>query len=449
MSKYNFFKGKKALIVGGKSSGLIVGHVLNRLGFPVYIFQQNIKSSFDPLVSLWSPALKLLQQHDPSLLEKVIQHGTFLGKFGYRDSKGKWFMKPYTLTSDFTHSPSALFLKEKDLLKILREDLETKTNSSVVFRDNCHVLRFEIPKSNDFSKEKNNKIAVEFRDEKTGRLEHEDGYFIVGSDGLWSDTRSAIYEQEPSSVHRPKVGGYTIWRGFTDSTIKISDSFQTWGLGRRFSVIPLKNGVAWFATSSPMVGVQSDLVFNERKSSQKEALLRLFKDFHQPIPEILNCTHNSEILQNQIFELPILPTWTRNRMVLVGDAAHALDPILAQGVSLAFEDAFVLGSVIQKQLVSFQNKHSHLFASDQPTSNLKQLEFELLQTSFKEYQYIQIPRIKTVRVMTKLIHWIGDRDGKFSLKFRDFLFHSSPHFIKSLVFRLFMKLSLTNIKINI
>ncbi len=45
--------------------------------------------------------------------------------------------------------------------------------------------------------------------------------------------------------------------------------------------------------------------------------------------------------------LPPLPAWTQGRVALLGDAAHAIVPFLAQGGVLALEDAVVLADVLQ------------------------------------------------------------------------------------------------------
>lgn len=46
-------------------------------------------------------------------------------------------------------------------------------------------------------------------------------------------------------------------------------------------------------------------------------------------------------------DLPQLPAWKRGRMTLVGDAAHATLPYLAQGAAMALEDACELGRCIR------------------------------------------------------------------------------------------------------
>jgi salicylate hydroxylase len=46
--------------------------------------------------------------------------------------------------------------------------------------------------------------------------------------------------------------------------------------------------------------------------------------------------------------LPPPPAWTRGRIALLGDAAHAIVPFLAQGGVLALEDAMVLADAIAR-----------------------------------------------------------------------------------------------------
>ena len=42
--------------------------------------------------------------------------------------------------------------------------------------------------------------------------------------------------------------------------------------------------------------------------------------------------------------------WQRGRVVLIGDAAHAMAPTMAQGAALAMEDALVLSELLATEL---------------------------------------------------------------------------------------------------
>ncbi len=46
-------------------------------------------------------------------------------------------------------------------------------------------------------------------------------------------------------------------------------------------------------------------------------------------------------------DFPSIPRWQRERLVLVGDAAHAASPSSGQGASMAIEDAVTLGRSLQ------------------------------------------------------------------------------------------------------
>jgi salicylate hydroxylase len=57
-----------------------------------------------------------------------------------------------------------------------------------------------------------------------------------------------------------------------------------------------------------------------------------------------------------LVELPRLPRWSRDRVILLGDAAHAPLPHQGQGAGLAIEDAYALGALLAKTGV--QDYHS-------------------------------------------------------------------------------------------
>ncbi|KAJ7182377.1 hypothetical protein C8R43DRAFT_868998, partial [Mycena crocata] len=54
----------------------------------------------------------------------------------------------------------------------------------------------------------------------------------------------------------------------------------------------------------------------------------------------------SRVLKWQMRTVPVLPTWTRGRAALLGDAAHATMPTLGQGRQMAVEEAGALGVLL-------------------------------------------------------------------------------------------------------
>ena len=50
-----------------------------------------------------------------------------------------------------------------------------------------------------------------------------------------------------------------------------------------------------------------------------------------------------------MFKRPLLDFWSTNRVTILGDAAHATIPYLAQGAAMAIEDGAVLMRALKKE----------------------------------------------------------------------------------------------------
>jgi 2-polyprenyl-6-methoxyphenol hydroxylase-like FAD-dependent oxidoreductase len=70
-----------------------------------------------------------------------------------------------------------------------------------------------------------------------------------------------------------------------------------------------------------------------------------------------------------IYTLPLAGSWSRGRVLTLGDAAHAMPPHAGQGVGMAAEDAFLLARILKKQD-----------------------EFPSIESAFGQYEEIRRPR---------------------------------------------------------
>jgi 2-polyprenyl-6-methoxyphenol hydroxylase-like FAD-dependent oxidoreductase len=70
-------------------------------------------------------------------------------------------------------------------------------------------------------------------------------------------------------------------------------------------------------------------------------IMAAFRGWHEPIEALVSTT--SAVMRTAIYDVPRLPTWHRGRVMLLGDAAHAMSPAGGQGASLALEDAMMVG----------------------------------------------------------------------------------------------------------
>ncbi|TFK51409.1 salicylate hydroxylase [Heliocybe sulcata] len=79
-------------------------------------------------------------------------------------------------------------------------------------------------------------------------------------------------------------------------------------------------------------------------SVPKHEVLSKFEDFEQEYQELLQCIENPT--RWAMHALRPLPTFVSKRVVLLGDAAHAMTPNQGSGAGQAIEDAYVLSAML-------------------------------------------------------------------------------------------------------
>jgi 2-polyprenyl-6-methoxyphenol hydroxylase-like FAD-dependent oxidoreductase len=77
-----------------------------------------------------------------------------------------------------------------------------------------------------------------------------------------------------------------------------------------------------------------------------DRFVELFADFGPPVADVLARLSPAEARYVPPIEELTLERWATGRVVLVGDAAHATSPNMAQGASMAVEDGMVLAEVL-------------------------------------------------------------------------------------------------------
>jgi hypothetical protein len=77
-------------------------------------------------------------------------------------------------------------------------------------------------------------------------------------------------------------------------------------------------------------------------------LRKALADDRTPALALLNRTEAADLLViGPMEDIPTVPTWSKDRMVLIGDAAHATSPSSGQGASLAVESAVQLARCLR------------------------------------------------------------------------------------------------------
>lgn len=175
---------------------------------------------------------------------------------------------------------------------------------------------------------------------------------VVGADGIRSSVRRLLLPDAP----KPSYTGLLAPGGFSPcppgrGIAAGENSHMAMTLGRNgfFGMAdvatPAGPRTLWWSTaeaSLPDHAQERRLTLEQRKAE----LLRLHGDWPAPIPQLIESA--SEILPFAIHDVPSLPHWSVGRVVLIGDAAHAVAPHSGQGASMALEDAQLLAKLLRE-----------------------------------------------------------------------------------------------------
>jgi 2-polyprenyl-6-methoxyphenol hydroxylase-like FAD-dependent oxidoreductase len=172
------------------------------------------------------------------------------------------------------------------------------------------------------------------------------GDLLVGADGIHSTVRALIDPDAPGPDNVPLLN----FGGLADLAVPADPEamYFVFGRGGFLGYWSQPDGrTAWFSNlphAEPMTATEA------RAVPVTEWLSRLRDVYSQDQrgSELLARTSPDQlVVLGSVEIMPSLPHWSRNRMVLVGDSAHAPSPSSGQGVSLAAEGAIQLARCLR------------------------------------------------------------------------------------------------------
>jgi 2-polyprenyl-6-methoxyphenol hydroxylase-like FAD-dependent oxidoreductase len=176
------------------------------------------------------------------------------------------------------------------------------------------------------------------------------GSILIGADGLHSNTRSLLFPDAPT----PHYTGLITVGGFAKSNALIPRDPSH--LTRAHLVFGLNGffGYGYYDPADPSAVMWWSHLQREVEPSEHELrsvdveelrsrLLAHHRDWAEPVGTILR--NANRILWGPVHDLPDLAKWSSGRIVLIGDAAHAISPHAGQGASALSSSFFSFTSV--------------------------------------------------------------------------------------------------------
>ncbi|GJE94995.1 FAD-dependent monooxygenase [Phanerochaete sordida] len=167
--------------------------------------------------------------------------------------------------------------------------------------------------------------------------------FVVGCDGLHSNTRSCLFGETPADyTGLSQWGGISPTPDFWKGKRAIADLF---GDGTHMIAVPMSDTLTMWAAS------QREPEAKEEWRALDAATTEHFKQYSQysqwPYGAGELVRSSLKIIRYGLYDRPALPTWHQGRVVLIGDAAHPTSPHVGMGASNAWADAALLADLLQ------------------------------------------------------------------------------------------------------
>jgi salicylate hydroxylase len=170
------------------------------------------------------------------------------------------------------------------------------------------------------------------------------GNALIVADGLRSHLRDALFDAPPLTFAGRSAARAVI--PMTDMPAALRETTACLWMSPHAHVVhyPVRNG-----REVALVFVRRDIVASDDWSTvvSNDWVTEISESFSPILRELLETP--TQWKKWALYELPPLPFWHRDRIALLGDAAHPTLPFLAQGAVLALEDAVVLARCLAER----------------------------------------------------------------------------------------------------
>lgn len=325
----------KVLISGAGITGNALAYWLSKLGHNVIVIERFPELRTTGLqVDLRGPSIEVLKRMG---LEQAFRAKSVpeQGLAVVNSSNKRWAYFGVNNSGKGLQSFTTEYeIMRGDLCRLMYDVIKEK----VTFRFGVSISSF---------KQKNNGVEVEFSDGKTDRFD-----FLVGADGMGSNTRKLMLGPSVPDALRPVKGAYTAYFTIPRPIQNGEDYHSTFYLatGRR-AIMTRRHSPQEVQIYLPC-NTDSERMKKAHKAGvedQKKALAEIFHDAGWQAKDILRDMESTKNFYCESLGLVKLDSWFSGNVVLAGDAAYCPSPLTGMGTTSGMVGAYILAGEISRQ----------------------------------------------------------------------------------------------------
>lgn len=170
---------------------------------------------------------------------------------------------------------------------------------------------------------------------------------LIGADGLHSRVRAAMDPHAPSPRYSGMLGlgGWTSGRSI--EATPPSTGRMVFGRRGFFLYQSAPDGDVYWGVNFPHDELDRAEIAARGAAAWKRDVIDRYADDMPDLGRILRDSDTDWFLPFGLYDLADLPHWTKGRIGLIGDAAHAVPNSSGQGASMAIEDGIVLAKCLR------------------------------------------------------------------------------------------------------
>ena len=166
---------------------------------------------------------------------------------------------------------------------------------------------------------------------------------VIAADGIHSELRPHVFASS-----EPVFSGSVAYRGLVPHQRVPdwpTDRWQMWlGKGRHFLAFPVRAGK--LINYVGFVPTDEEMKESWSAPGDPDVLRQAFAGWDPRIHQLLKEVQLT--FRWALYDREPLPTWTRQRLSLLGDAAHPMLPHLGQGANQSIEDGMALATILAR-----------------------------------------------------------------------------------------------------